>query len=82
MAMPDLIDPFHRQLYGQLSEEIANRTAQLAAGSAAKIVDGATTVAENYAAQVSYLIALNRVLDLCQEIEIERYGGRPNADAA
>lgn len=74
---PDLIDPFHRELYGVLSEELTNRVTQLANGSAAKLFHGATTVAENYAAQVSYIKALNDVLEKCQELERNRYGGRP-----
>ena len=77
---PDLVDPFHRQLYGVISEDIARRVSRLATGSASAIIDGVTTVAENYAAQVSYIQALNDILAKCQEIEVERYGGRRGAD--
>jgi hypothetical protein len=80
LEAPDLIDPFHRQLYGVLTEEISRRMTQLALGSAART--GSASVEENYAAQTTYIKALNNILDKCQEIETERYGGRKSADAA
>ena len=77
--MADLIDPFHRNLYAVLSEDIDRRMIELASGSATSIQGAAETVAEKYAAQVSYIRALNDVLDKCKEIELEQYGARPSA---
>ena len=74
MTAPELIDPFHRRLREELVERIATRVNNLAAGSAARAVDSVTTVAEKYAAQTSYLQALNDVLELCKELDRERYG--------
>lgn len=74
--MPDLIDPFHRKLYGVLSKDIESRMALLASGSATAIQGAVETVAEKYAAQVSYIKALNDVLDKCHELEVDMYGAR------
>lgn len=78
MVAQDITDPFHRQLYMELTEEIARRTEQLASGSALLIVNDTGTIAEKYAAQVSYIKALYSVLERCKEIETERYGGKPS----
>jgi hypothetical protein len=67
-----LIDPFHRQLHGLLTEKIDQRMINLASGSAASF--------EDYKGQANYIQALADVLAWCQEIENERYGGRPGAD--
>lgn len=74
--MVDLIDPFHRNLYKVLSEDISDRVEQLVTGSAKKYSDGAESVAEKYAAQISYLQALRTVLEKCREIEVDMYGSR------
>lgn len=79
MNIPNLIDPFHRSLYAVLSEDIDRRMIELASGSATSIQGAAETVAEKYAAQVSYIRALNDVLEKCKEIELEQYGARPSA---
>lgn len=76
VTAPDLIDPFHRSLHARLTEEINKRVTALAQGSAAKTLDSGSTVAENYAAQTSYIQALVSVLDVCEELEQERYGAR------
>jgi len=55
---------------------------ELASGSARSIQGADGTVAEKYAAQVSYIQALNDVLEKCKEIELEQYGARPGADSA
>lgn len=73
---PDLIDPFHRSLYGRLQEVLTDRITQLAGGSAGKITEDTQTVPEKYAAQVSYIKALQDVLAICEELERDRYGAR------
>ena len=80
MATPALIDPFHRHLYGVLSQEISSRMASLATGSASRTIDDRSTVAEKYAAEVAYIDALNTVLEKCKEIEVDMYGNRPKAE--
>lgn len=75
----DLIDPFHRALEARISEDRTNRILALASGSA-KVHGPGETVAERYAAAVSYIHALEEVLKLCMELERERYGERPGAD--
>lgn len=73
---PELIDPFHRSLHERLIDNLSNRINQLADGSASQSKEGVSTVAEKYAAQVSYIKALRDVLALCEELERERYGVR------
>lgn len=80
MSTPNIIDPFHRNLYRVLSEDIDRRMVELASGSAASIQGAAETVAEKYAGQVSYIRALNDVLERCKAIELEQYGARPGAE--
>lgn len=77
---PNLIDQFHRAIYAKLSEEISRRMIQLAEGSAKTIQGSDATVAEKYAAQVSYIEALNDVLDMCQQIENDIYGTKKPDD--
>jgi hypothetical protein len=77
MVAPDLIDPFHRQLYNKLDQEIQERVIALSEGSALKITDDRQSVTEKYAAQVSYIKALRDVLEICKELEQDRYGSRP-----
>lgn len=77
---PDLIDPFHKAIHAKLMEERSNRIIGLAAGSAAKITEDTQTVAEKYAAQVSYIKALEDVMEICKQLERERYGERPGRE--
>lgn len=76
----DIIDPFHRKLYNEVMLVVSERVAQLAGGAAAS--NPSITVAESYAAQVSYIKALNDVLNKCHEIEVEQYGARPASEEA
>lgn len=71
---PELIDPFHRALYGRLKQKLEACIEGLASGSAASALDDPATVAEKYAAQVAYIKALNDVLEVCEELERDRYG--------
>ncbi len=80
MNTPNIIDPFHRSLYNLLADKIDGRVVDLASGSAASIQGAAEMVAEKYAAQVSYIKALNDVLGWCRELELAQYGARPGAD--
>lgn len=79
----NLLDRFHRQLHAVLSDEIANRVSKLAQGSASLVQQDTATVAEKYSAQISYIKALNDVLDKCRELEIDMYGNHsgPTGDA-
>lgn len=77
----DLIDPFHRALEAKLREELDTRITALARGSANAYVSDTQTVAERYAAAVSYILALEEVLKVCMDLERERYGDRPGVDA-
>lgn len=77
---PELIDPFHRELYGKVMEQITNRAERLINGSAARTTDGVSSVAENYAAQTAYIKALQDVLGLCEDIERDRYGVKRQED--
>lgn len=79
MTAPDLMDPFHRELYKRLVEEINDATVSLAGGSAAQVLGDTITVAEKYAAQVSKITTYRKVLEICEDLEQERYGGRPKA---
>jgi hypothetical protein len=75
--MPTIDDEFHRRLNKLLVEKMDNRMVQLANGGAMQIRESTTTVAENYAAQVAYIKALNDVIGWCQEVEDEKYGKTP-----
>lgn len=74
------IDQFYRALVPRLQEDLANRMASLASGGAARTSTDAATTGEKYAAQVSYIDALNAVLRVCDEIETEMYGGKKPAE--
>lgn len=77
MVAAALQDPFHRRLRNTLLEHRDARIEQLIKGGAAKSETDTATTAEKYAAQVSYIEAVNLVLDLCMSIEEERYGNTP-----
>jgi hypothetical protein len=74
---PSIIDPFHRSIYTVVSEAIDKRMVALAGGSAVRTTNDEVSTAEKYAAQVSYLQAMNDVLEWCMEIENDRYGKKP-----
>jgi hypothetical protein len=76
LILASSIDQFFRALGPRLEEDIANRMASLAGGSATQIVGSPISTAERYAAEVSYIKALNDVLRVCHEIEVEMYGGK------
>jgi hypothetical protein len=73
--MATFIDPFHRQLYESLQAKLEHRITQLAAGSASSIAGDAASLAEKYAAQVSYIKALQDVIEECASLEAVMYGG-------
>lgn len=70
-ATPSIVDPFHRQIFAALANEIDERMVNLAKGMA--------TDYPAYRHQVGFIEALNAALDKCREIELERYGTRPGA---
>lgn len=74
MTTPNLVDPFHRALYAVLVKELENRMGQLAEGSACTNTNDTQTVAEKYAAQVSYIKALHDILEKCEELEADLFG--------
>lgn len=78
MTAPELIDPFHRALRERLEEQLSNKIEALSNGSAITGAQSASDVAERYAAQTSYIRALRDVLSVCEDLEQDRYGVRPN----
>lgn len=80
MTAPELMDPFHRALRERLLTVLNNRTEALASGAAAQGAESMSTVAEKYAALVSYIAAIRSVLDLCEDLERDRYGTQRNED--
>jgi hypothetical protein len=76
------LDPFFRQLFKRLAEEIDKRAAILISGSALSFSDkgtvDATSTAMSYQKAVSYIEALQSVLELGKEIDQEKYGKRTN----
>ena len=72
-----IIDEFHRAIAMKIQDEIANRMAGLAAGSAMALPEDKASTAEKYAAGVSYIHALNQVMAMCEEISDERFGRQP-----
>lgn len=68
MPDPIILDPFGRAIHLILTEEIERRRNNLANGSAARNTEDSRTVAENYAAQVAYIEALNAVLGICKDV--------------
>lgn len=77
MPPRDVVDPFHRQLYNRISDDLQQRSDAIAGGSASVSAEDKKTVAEKYAAQVSYILALRNVLELCEDISGEMMGARP-----
>ena len=69
-----IIDRFHQNLRKKLLEDISARMTQLASGAASKTEYDQASTAEKYAAQVSYLRALNEVLDLCEQLDADQHG--------
>lgn len=75
------LDAFHRALNARLQEETVKRMEALAGGSATTTPESTSTVGERYAAQTSYIAALNDVVKLCVEVEETLYGARrPDGD--
>ena len=61
-----MIDSFHIALHRMISEEIASRMTNLAAGAAADY--------SAYQKRVGEITGFNAVLAMCQQIEETRYG--------
>ena len=84
MVAPSLTDPFFRQLYNKLVEEIDSRVNALARGSALtlgeKIGVDINATAMNYQKAVSYIEALQSVIELGIELDHERYGRKTTDD--
>ena len=72
-----IVDPFHRSVHDLLSSEIDKRMVALASGAAVRTESDQVSTAEKYAAQCAYLQALNDIVEVCKELELERYGPRP-----
>jgi hypothetical protein len=80
MVAPTITDPFFRQLYNRLAEEIDSRVNACASGAALTFtVNGGvdtTATAMNYQKAVSYIEALQAVIELGIELDHDRYGNR------
>lgn len=78
MAAPTIIDPFFRQLYNRIVEDLDSRVNALARGSALVLGEKTgldpNTIAMKYQAVVAHIAALQEVIDLGIEIDRERYG--------
>jgi hypothetical protein len=68
----NIVDPFYRNLWKWISEEIDKRMVHLSGGGAQDYCQ--------YHGQVGYILALNDVLEKCRQIEQDRYGTRPSED--
>ena len=79
----DIIDPFYRALYKQLTEDMENRVNALAHGSAfrtrgdSEASSDPQSVKEKYARSVGYLEGVEAVLTTCRDIQARMYGGNP-----
>ena len=80
MPVPTISDPFFRQLYNKLAEELDDRVNNLARGSALVLgahagLDAITT-AMKYQAAVSYIQALEAVIEHGLDLDKDIYGNR------
>ena len=77
-------DPFFRQLYKKLAEELENRIDALASGSAISHGDeghvDAIATAMRYRADTSYIKALQDIVALGKEIDNQIHGGPRKED--
>lgn len=75
-----LTDPLLHLLATKLEEEINKRGSVLIAGSALALGEGfgvdVTATAMSYQKSVAYIEALQSVIELCVEIDHDRYGKR------
>lgn len=78
--MPTITDPFFRQLYSKLAEELENRKVMIASGGSLTLGEGAgvdiAATAMKYKGDVSYIEALQFVIELGFDIDREIYGTR------
>lgn len=75
MTVPsNLQDPFHRELHAKLQEHLEARVNRLVSGGAAQTESDFASTAEKYAAQVSYIQALREVIQICDDLEQDRFG--------
>jgi hypothetical protein len=76
--MTVISDPFFRQMFQKLAEEIDRRSESLSTGSALINAKGigvdVYSTAMKYQASVSYIEALKFVIELGLEMDLERYG--------
>ena len=80
MVASSITDPFFKKLYARLADELDSRVDALARGSALIPTSGlgldAVTTALKYQEAVSYIAALQAVMELGLQIDKERYGKR------
>ena len=78
MVAPNITDPFFKQLYNRLAEEIDKRASVLIDGSALSYSEKGTidiqATAMKYQKDISYIEALQAVIQLGLELDHERYG--------
>lgn len=67
-----MIDSFHIALHRMISEEIATRMTNLAAGNASDYAD--------YQKRVGEIAAFNTVQSMCDQIEEQRYGSQKEGE--
>lgn len=82
--MPTITDPFFKKLYSKLVEEIDSRVSVLANGSALTSTSGvgidAVSTAIKYQESVTYIAALQAVVELGIQIDNDHYGNRNKED--
>lgn len=80
MVAPNIVDPFFRKLYTKLAEELDNRINILTTGGALSIGDTGSvdiqSTAMKYQAAVSYINAIQQVIELGVELDHDHYGKR------
>ena len=78
--MPNISDPFFRQLYQRLAEEIENRTEAIINGGLICTENGTDFTGIKYREAVAYINALKQVIDLGTQLDHDRYGIRNKND--
>jgi hypothetical protein len=84
MVAPNITDPFFKQLYFRLIEEVDKRAHVLIDGGAFSFSEKGTididATALKYQKDVSYIEALQQVIQLGLQIDHERYDGKRGTD--
>lgn len=72
MEFQQIIDPFHRELFTILKQNLSDKVEYIASGKAKTF--------EEYKEKAGYIRAITEILDKCEEIEKQKYGRPGNQD--